>query len=671
MHPFKHFFVFEFKRFLTIRNLIIALLFFATAMYFVIDGVSQYRENQDNKSKFVEIEKSKVEKHQYYTQYGGYGFRIYYDLPKLSIFFYNSGLFSQLNAIIDVGERLNIYNSYKGKELFKERSGTYADFSGLMVLIGTLIVLFYGFESLRNTGYLKMLTALLGRRRLFFNIIAARFLIISLFFFLAAALGVLLVLLSGIVFSFKEYLLMAVFFGIWLLSSLFFFLLGTTIGRIISVPFGIAILVVTWIGLVYQFPIIVNKITSISSNNIATNYQLEIKKWDEMMNFEKKVIEKQGKRSIKKEITEAEKIMVERFMDEGYNKIKKIEKGLEAKMEKNIRLFKWLSILSPITTMSSVNAELSGKGYESSLAFFRYIQDLKDKFCLFYKQKKFYSNDEKVESFIRHNENIYNAFSRLPGNTGWGILLTFILTLILFKISYSLFNSGLFALDARGLKDIDDTDLTINTADNNTYYSKYVIMAGLLFALLSGEQKQLARKGFKGKIRLVDIDIVSQSIPGGFFYAPPIESIPGDIKAVDLIRLIAGLAKLTPDERDAVLKQPDVKNAAGKRFENMKKHEKAGILLTLSRAVNTDIYFFYDIAVGLDSEFAKKLSERINELTAAGKLAFYLTTDDYVRSKKSDGTDKKKKTKAKKIYRLKNWTEYVDALNEKIEINGG
>jgi hypothetical protein len=671
MHPFKHFFVFEFKRFLTIRNLIIALLFFVTAMYFVIDGVSQYRENQDNKSKFVEIEKSKVEKHQYYTQYGASGFRVYYDLPALSIFFYNSGLFSQLNALIDVGERLNIYNSYKGKDIFKERSGNYADFSGLMVLIGTLIVLFYGFESLRNTGYLKMLTALLGRRRLFFNIIAARFLIISLFFFLAAALGVLLVLLSGIVFSLKEYLLMAVFFGIWLLSSLFLFLLGTTIGRIRSVPFGIAILVVTWIGFVYQFPIVVSKITSMSSNNIATNYHLELIKWNEMMNFEKKAIEKEGKSSIKKEIPEEIKKMIERFMDDGYKKIKEIEKELEAKMEKNIRLFQWLSILSPITTMSSVNAELSGKGYENSLAFFRYIQDLKDKFCLFYKQKKLYANDEKVESFINNDENIYKASSRLPGNTGWGILLTIILTLILFKISYSLFKSGLFALDARALKDIDDTGITINNADENIYCCIYVIMADLLFALLSGEQEQAARKGYKGNIRLADKDIVSQPIPGEFFYAPPIESIPGDIKAVDLIRLFAGLGKLTPDETDAVLEHPDVKSAAGKRFENMKNHEKAEILLALSRTVNTDIYFFYDIAVGLDSELAKKLLDRVNELTAAGKLAFYLTTNDLVRFKKSDDPDKKKKTKRNKIYRLKDWAEYVDALNEKIEINGG
>ena len=74
---------------------------------------------------------------------------------------------------------------------------------------------------------------------------------------------------------------------------------------------------------------------------------------------------------------------------------------------------------------------------------------------------------------------------------------------------------------------------------------------------------------------------------------------------------------------------------------------------------------------GLDYECKKKLSDRIKELTAAGKLAFYLTTDDSVPSKKSGDTDKKKKTRAKKIYKLKHWTKLIDAYNEDDEIDEG
>jgi len=90
---------------------------------------------------------------------------------------------------------------------------------------------------------------------------------------------------------------------------------------------------------------------------------------------------------------------------------------------------------------------------------------LKHRFCLFYKKKKFYSKDEKVESFIKNEENIYYGKSRLPQGTSRGLLFTIFLSTLLTIVSFYLFKHSLHRLNAAknednpptGMQDATDT----------------------------------------------------------------------------------------------------------------------------------------------------------------------------------------------------------------------
>ena len=94
--------------------------------------------------------------------------------------------------------------------------------------------------------------------------------------------------------------------------------------------------------------------------------------------------------------------------------------------------------------MASSN-EISSKGYGSYIDFYRYIQKLQHDFGLFWLNKRYHSNTEKVESFIKGDENLDKAQNSLPKNFWGGILLT--LVYILFFLIFSLFRFKSFLRD--------------------------------------------------------------------------------------------------------------------------------------------------------------------------------------------------------------------------------
>jgi activator of HSP90 ATPase len=57
--------------------------------------------------------------------------------------------------------------------------------------------------------------------------------------------------------------------------------------------------------------------------------------------------------------------------------------------------------------------------------------------------------------------------------------------------------------------------------------------------------------------------------------------------------------------------------------------------------------------VGLDWDFVIKLSKRMNELTDDGALAFYLTTDVVIKTKKTETKNKEVRITKK----IKDWAE--------------
>ncbi len=618
MKPFKHFFIIEFKRLFSLIPLILGLLFLGAAVYVIQDGSDQFKDILKNKEEFKQIEQSKVKKYHYYTQYGAYGFRIQFIPSPVSIFFYDSGSFSELTANIDVGERLNLYNSFKGKNMFKERPGTHADFAGLFLLFGSLMCLFYGYDTFPRREYTKLLSSMAGEKRVYFQTFTARFLLLCLYFTLVTAVGIVIVILNGIAFTGTEYLYILCFLGIWLLLALSMFSVGTALRLIKSKVLGITLLMLTWIFLVYLYPLAVNKITLIKAGNMISNYQMELDKFNELVNFENRAIEDVGRYSKEKAKTQPGKQLVKSFLNREYKKIQKIEKKLEEQVTANIKLFQWLSVFSPTTFISSVTSEMSSKGYEGNLEFFKYNQYLKDKFCLFYFEKEYDSppGEKEIESFIKEEENIFTGSARLPGNFGWGLLVLLVYCVGVFWLSYFAFKKALHSVEEEDNKDEkekeDKAEKEETAADD---------LAGFQLEKAKYRVLHIEDNSFKDEV----YNHLSAEHGNDSLYLCHQCEIPGDIRVRDFLSLAAALLGVELSNQE--------KEAYPGPFRRLDKLEKFKVLLDLTepaRRAGKTYYLFHNLTRDMPIEAYILLKDHMEALAAEGVCVVYLTRDNIV-----------------------------------------
>jgi len=236
----------ELKRLLTKKMVGILLFLLMLMAYFVQIGIDQYKSTVDNKEIFLDFEAKKVEQYINYNQYGTYGFRIFFMPSPLSVFFSNSSSISELTSIVDAGERLNIYNSFKGKALFSEKLGGFKDFSGIMLLLGSLMFLYCGYEALIHKDYLRFTGNLVGFRRLFLSIIISRFFFLVIFFAGGVGIAFIQLKLNHITLSRSEYNLLGFYVLNTVLLSLFFLAIGTIAGSFKSRFSGFVLLIISW-----------------------------------------------------------------------------------------------------------------------------------------------------------------------------------------------------------------------------------------------------------------------------------------------------------------------------------------------------------------------------------------------------------------------------------------
>jgi hypothetical protein len=439
--PLKVIFMLEFKKLLNKKFIGLFLFFSLLSLYFVQTGINHYKEIIENKDKFQDIERLKVNQYINYGQYGSYGFRILFMPSPLSIYFFNSCTISELTSNVDSGERLNIYNSFKGRTLFAEKAGGFKDFSGIMLLLGSLLVLYFGYEALIYKDYLRFMSGFIDYKKLFTSIILSRVLVFILFFLLITGISLVLLKINAVKFSNHEYLQLAVYMGTLVLMLIFFFALGTIAGAFKSRFAGFVLVIISWFVFVFLIPGVVGAINSQKADNIISDYHLELEKLKILMDFEKRALEEVGITSQDniKEVRE----YIESFWNNQFNAIWAFEKKMEKEMEKNIRRFQRLSFLFPSTFYLASTNEISSKGYENFITFFRYIQTLKKDFVRFFINKRYYSNYSEVESFVKENENLFDARSRLPKGFFNGIQLTLLYIVVLFVISYARFKKSL------------------------------------------------------------------------------------------------------------------------------------------------------------------------------------------------------------------------------------
>ncbi|MCK4761765.1 MAG: ABC transporter permease subunit [Candidatus Aminicenantes bacterium] len=632
MSPFKAFFSIESKRFFRLKNIAFLLIMLLLITYFVQSGIGEYKDSQKNKERFHEIEKFKVRQYINYTQYGTYGFRLLLISSPLSVLFNNSGVISELTSYVDSGERLKIYKSLKGENLFVEKADGFNDFSGIIFILGSLIALYFGYDSFRYKEYLKFLSSFIHHRKIFLCISISRIILLYLFFLFTTAFSLGLVKINGISFGRNDYYCLLIYLSVILLLVLFFFAVGTFLGTSKSKIGSAAACIVIWFITIYFVTAAIDTLVHQQAKSITSTYELEMEKLKIFSQFEKKAIEKEGR--YKPENRKSEKVhtLIETYWKDEFAKIQATETQMINEMRDRIEGFQRLSALFPTSFYLSVSNEISSRGFNNFIEFYSYVQELKRQFIRFYLNKKFYSNHEKVESFVKDEENLFYAGSTLPRYFGLGLALNIFYIIVLFAFSYSGFKKSLFNIGEKKVRRYDKLHIELKTGKVTACITSSQQLRELLYNFLSGKSKDFAGK--------IEIDGAALEIGGknmkDFVYLCHPESIPPDIKVGDFTSFFVRLLRVPAGKAKKIVGKKNLISNRKKGISELDDAGKSDILFAPARLKKSKIFLINEIEKGMSQTFTNRLIENINKLLRQGVVILYLSSNLYFTAKISE-----------------------------------
>ncbi|MCU0287019.1 MAG: hypothetical protein MUF15_11550 [Acidobacteria bacterium] len=385
---------------------------------------------------FQEVEKLIVSKFTSMKQYAIYGARILLIPTPLTVLFNKSSLFSEITSTINVSERIEINSPVKGKVLFSEKTGGNTDFSGLVYFIGCFLACLYGLETFSNKEYLKFTSTLAGYKEVFLFETFSRVILLNLAFLLCAGISFAWAFINGIQ-VFNIFILWYIIMTIALLN--FFFSLGLNLSAIKSKINQFFIFSLVYIVLIYLIPFTIIKIISKKAEQITPVYQLEMEKKDVTNKFEKRALESQGKYTKEKSKTNAVRNLIESYWNGEFKQMLEIEERMIKEIEENAHNFQLYSMFIPTAFYKSVIFEISSRGFSGFLEYYKDTKEKDKQFMRLWLDKRYYSDSEEVESFIKKgDENIFYTKSTLPFTFWPGLLLTLFYSFLALVMAYTL-----------------------------------------------------------------------------------------------------------------------------------------------------------------------------------------------------------------------------------------
>ncbi len=648
MAAFKAFFIFELKRFINKRNLVIFILLSSVSLFLVQTHIDRYKNLIENNREFKEIESLKVNQFLNYTQYGLYGFRVFFNPSPLSIFFNYSGAFSGVTSLIDAGEKMNFYNPVKGKALFEQNSVGFMDFAGIIMLLGSMFALYTGYESLRHKEYLGFTATLSDYKKVFFAIAMSRTFFTMVFFLLLTAGTVSLAKINSVEIAKKDWGYLLVYLAVATMMLFFFFAAGMIGCSFKYKVNGIVTIISLWFALVFFIPWVTQAFILRSSESIRPDCRMELEKLKLLMSFEKKAFREVGVFKSGKEAPKAVKELVESYWQNEFKTIQVVEEKLKVELKKAIRRFEILSLFFPTTFYLSTNNAISSKGYENFIDFYSYMQALKQKFLRFYLDRKFYTSQTGVESFVKGDENIYFSPSRLPVDFGLGMAMMLVYMAGGFAVAYSRFKRTLFVRPGKWVKEeINHDDLDVELKKGQTYVllTTGSDLNNRLYNFFSGQHGE-----FKGIVRLDDVNLADGSDFNFTYLCRPGE-VPNDMKVGDFLSFVKRLLNVSNKTMADLYIQLGVEHIEDKPFSELPLEEKGKILLAAARLKTSSIYMFQDFLKGMPEDFIPPFMGELQDLKAqgAGAAILYLTDEVLLASKIGDSGGSLRATSAPKL----------------------
>ena len=433
------FLCFEWQRiFREKKNLIFFAFISFLSAYFVWSGLNEYRQFQIEKRIFLKFEEEKVKQFTTYVQYGTFGFRLLLEASPLNLFFANSSILQDVESNVDGFEAIRVDSSFKGNKLFLKR-GFFKDFAGILFVFGSLLMLYLGNLALTSPAYLRFMKGCMSLKKFYLLTTAARLFWLNLFF-MALGMGMfLLVHLGGCAFSRGETAIFLRYLLFLILLLDFFYLLGQFTAVLVGFHRVFFLwLFIAWFVSVFLLPEMSRISVFNESRTLESAEKVNLEKFRNLMALEKKFRDylKLNPSTPLDQIRQMQKKFAVQFINSSYLVNTSLETKYLREVERVIAAHERQSIVFPTTYYQFVTGEVSGKGYYGYLDFMDDIMKLRNRFIQFYLKKRYEETDAPVESFVKNDENIFRARSRLPGSFRFGMLATALYCAALFILAF-------------------------------------------------------------------------------------------------------------------------------------------------------------------------------------------------------------------------------------------
>jgi ABC-type transport system involved in multi-copper enzyme maturation permease subunit len=568
----KKYIEFEIKKASGWGYIAVVLIFLMASSYFLQFGISQYKHILEEKNNFQKFEREKYKYYIYPSKHCNYGIRLLYIPSPFMAFFDNGPVPVYMTTFIDGSERMKIYQHLKGQSAFSRVTCAFMTFAGFILLFGSGLVLFYGFSGSKDHEWLKFLEELAGKRkRLFLYQLISKMVLLFLFCLAMAALSIILFTINGVAISIGWVLI----FTLGIFMMLFFFLfMGLIAGTLKSRSWGWASMGIAWFFLAFCIPVLIYHFTYSRASSIKSTYKMEIVKLDLFQKYESEGLEKGGKFDQSKRGSETEKGMFLYFWNGGFKRIMNLEKEMLDEMKERISFYQSISGLFPTTFFISVSNEMSSRGFSNLVAFNEYSSEMKKSYIWYLAQNYIFSDIMEFPPFIKGNENIYKGQIRLPGNFGFGLVVSILWLIVLFGLCWIRFN--------RMLERAQDTEKELNPDE------------------LKKDKTNVIFTSDKGILPHLIAKLKFQNIP--FVSIPGPSSLPGDTKVKNLLYFFSIPVPET------------LKEISGEYIYTLELHDKLRAFAEIIRALKADVLIFNNFLSGLSDDLINYFADVLNDL---------------------------------------------------------
>ncbi len=428
--------IFEFKRIFKDRKVLLVVAFIlGLSLFYTSSGIDEYYRILEKKEIFKKYEMDRIKVFQNLKQMAAYGFRVFYQPSPLMVFFANSTVLREVESNVDLSERVNIFDAYKGKELFNFR-GDYQDFSSTLFLFGSLFMLYMGVGVIKSKEFFLLAIRKRSFAGSFWGALLFRLFWLDLIFLLINAVVFIFALCRGLplLSSLTPFFLHFVLYGLLFLN--FFYFAGFLIRLLASFKLTSYLgIILFWILSMFFIPEICRTFLQEDSQLLNSNVELDLENLTALMASEEKIAEA-TKNTEDPEKTEIKRNMVGVFLEKESQKTKEREQQLSSDVKRIVDKYEGISMLYPSLYYTIVCNEISSEGYMGYLDFLEYILDMRVDLLGFYFKHYYILKTKEILSFIKGDEGFFQARNYVPPTYWYGVLVILVYCVLLCLWAY-------------------------------------------------------------------------------------------------------------------------------------------------------------------------------------------------------------------------------------------